>query len=158
MCETLPVDKRKNRGRKKDTRVFNVLRVVQDDEVCQSAHRAGSVPAATVTTAGWERKDVTRNIPGTEAELDLRRQRPSPQLGGRRRMSRQTSQGTEAELGLHRQRPSPQLGGRRRISCETYQVRRQSWICADSDRHHSWVGGEGCHAKHPRIVVSEIKY
>ena len=86
MCDILPVDKRKNRGRIKDTRVFNVLRVVQDDEGCQSAYRAESAPAATVTTDGWEEKDVTPNIPGTEAELDMSRQRPSPQLGGRRRM------------------------------------------------------------------------
>ena len=121
MCDILPVDKRKNRRRIKESIVFNLLRVVQDDKVCQSAHRAESALAATVTTAGWEEKDVTPNIPGTEAELDLRRQRPSPQLGGRRRMSR-----------------------------ETYQVRRQSWTCAGSDRHHSWVGGEGCHVKHTR--------
>ena len=63
MCEILPVDKRKNRERIKDTRVFNVLRVVQEDDMYQSACQGRVAPAMTTTTAGREKKDVTRNIP-----------------------------------------------------------------------------------------------
>ena len=33
---------------------------------CRGRVRAGSVPAATVTTAGWEKKDVTETYQHTE--------------------------------------------------------------------------------------------
>ena len=77
MCDILPVGKRKNRGRIKDTRVFNVLRVVQDDEVCQSAQRPSPqlggrrLSCGTSQHTKWCRGQVLLRIPTTTKPKDF---------------------------------------------------------------------------------------